>query len=87
MIICGCSNVRKQKEIRNVEHYITLDIYLDLGCLHKRKLTSPGPRYYVGIPDKGLNTYLTLRSRKKPKSKQKAKFSTTDVCLQSFFNT
>ena len=50
---CGRCNVRKHKEIKNGDQYITLDIYLELGCLNKRKATSSGPRDYVVISGKG----------------------------------
>ena len=36
---CGCCNVRRNKEIKNGEKYIALDIYLQLECLYKREVT------------------------------------------------
>ena len=84
MISCGHLNVRKHKEIKNGEQYIALDISSEIGCLDKRKFTSSGPRDYVGRPGERLTTSLTLRTRNSPKSEQKAKVVTNDVCLQSF---
>ena len=36
---CGCLNVRKHREIKNNEKYITLDIYLYFGIMDKMKTT------------------------------------------------
>ena len=36
----GRRNVRKSKEIKNSEKYITLDIYLGFGSMDKMKITS-----------------------------------------------
>ena len=42
----GRSNVRKHRDIKNVEKYITLDISLKFDSLEKTKITSPEPKYY-----------------------------------------
>ena len=36
---CGCCNVRRNKEIKNGEMHIALDIYLQLECLDNREVT------------------------------------------------
>ena len=43
---CGCFNVGKQKEIKDGEKYITLDISLNFGSLYKMKIISLEPKYY-----------------------------------------
>ena len=37
---CGCYNVKKHREIKNGEKYITLDISFKYGSLDKMKITS-----------------------------------------------
>ena len=37
---CGCSNVRKHKEIKGSDKYVTLDISLKFDSLEKMKTTS-----------------------------------------------
>ena len=61
-----------------------MEISLELGYLNKRKFTSSGPSNYVERSGKDLNTSLTLRTRNRPKSKQKEIFATTDVCIEIF---
>ena len=79
----GRCNVRKNMEINNGDQYIDLKIYLKLDCLYKRKFTSSGSRDYVGIPDKGLTTSLTLMT-KSPNNKQKWKTAINDTTHQDF---
>ena len=43
---CGCRNVRKHRDIKHGEKYITLDISLKFGSLDKMKITSSEPKYY-----------------------------------------
>ena len=57
---------------------------MELSFLERIKYTSSVPRDYVGRSSKGLKTYMSISTRNSPKSKQKANFATTDVCLQSF---
>ena len=37
---CGCRNIRKHKEIKGSDKYVTLDIPLKLDSLDKIKITS-----------------------------------------------
>ena len=37
---CGCHNVRKHKEIKGSDNYVTLDISLQFDNLEKMKITS-----------------------------------------------
>ena len=67
---CGRRNVRKYREIKNGEQYITLEISLKRDCLDKRKYTSSVSRDYVVISGKWVTTSLTL-STKRTNIKQK----------------
>ena len=80
---CGQINFRKQKEIKNDEQCIFLEISLEPGCLEKRKVTSSGPRGSVGRPGKGMTTSMTISTINRSKINQKANVATTDVYLQS----
>ena len=43
----GCYNVRKPREIKDGEKYITLEIPLKFGILYKMKITSSEPKDYL----------------------------------------
>ena len=47
MKICGRPNVRKHREIKDGENYITLDISLKFGSLEKMKITYSDPKDYL----------------------------------------
>ena len=81
---CGSHIVSKHKEINNGDQYIAMDIYLGTGCIYKKKITSSGPRDYVGRSGNIMNTSLTLRTINNPKSRQTPKVVTNDVCIQIF---
>ena len=70
---CGCRNVRKHREIKNGEKYITLEISLKFGSMDKIKVKSSEPKYYLVISRKGLIAYLGLKNHCKVKEKQKGK--------------
>ena len=38
---CGPHNVRKHREIKGSDKYVTLDIWLKFGSLDKMRITSP----------------------------------------------
>ena len=68
----GRSNVRKHREIKNGEKYITLDISLNFGILDNIKITSSETKDYWGESGKCLITSLglnTIRRSKKIKRK------------------
>ena len=67
---CGHHNVRKHRDIKNVEKYITLNIYLKFGSLYKMKITSSEPKDYLGILRKGLITSLGLKKILRSKMKK-----------------
>ena len=59
---CGCRNIRKHREIKYGEKYITLEISLDFGSLDKMKIPSSEPKQYLGRSGKGLITSLGLNT-------------------------
>ena len=80
---CGRQNVRKQREIKNDEKYIILDIYSNLDCMDKIKFTSLESKDYMGRQGKWLTTYLDLRTKISNK-KEKARFSIDNINNQDF---
>ena len=60
---CGRSNVRKHREIKVSDKYVTLDISLKFVILDKTKITSSDPKDNLGILGKGLITYLVLKAK------------------------
>ena len=56
----GCHNVRKHRDIKNAEKFITLDISLKFGSLEKMKIKSSEPKEYFGRSVKGLITSLGI---------------------------
>ena len=55
---CCCHNVRKHREIKNGEKYITLGISLKFGSMGKMQIKSLYPKDYFGISGKELITSL-----------------------------
>ena len=62
-------NVRKHRDIKDGEKYITLDIYLQCGSMDKMKITSSEPKEYLGRSGKELITSLGLNTIIRPKEK------------------
>ena len=79
---CGRRNVRKLREIKDGEKYITLYIYLDFGSLHKIKITSSETKEYLGILGKGLINSMGINAIRRPKKNKKAKYAITNVSLK-----
>ena len=64
---CGHRNVRKHKEIKDSDKYITLEISFKFVSLKKMRITSSEPKYYLRRSRKGLITSLVLKSKADPK--------------------
>ena len=79
---CGHCNVRKHRDIKNGEKYITLNIYLDFGSLNNMKITSSDPRDYFGGSGKGLITFPSLKTIRRSNKIKKARFDITNVSLK-----
>ena len=57
----GCRNVRKHREIKGSDKYVTLDILLKFGGLEKMIITSSEPKYNWVRSGKGFITSLGLK--------------------------
>ena len=71
---CGCRNVRKHREIKGSDKYITLDISLMFGSMENIRITSLDPKYNLGRSGKGLITSLGLKSKASPNKYKKDKY-------------
>ena len=51
---CGCHNIRKHKDIKGSDKYVTLDISFKFESLDKMKITSSESKDNLGRSGKGL---------------------------------
>ena len=59
---CDRRNVREHKDIKENEEYITLDISLKFVSMENMRITSLGPKDYLGRSGKGLITSTGLNT-------------------------
>ena len=83
---CGCCNVRKHREIKDGEKFITLEIYLKFGSMYKIKITSSEPKDYLGISGKWLIIYLGLNTIGSSNKNKKSRYSITNVSMKEIHN-
>ena len=72
---CGRRNVRKHREIKGSDKYVTLDISLKFDSLYKMKITSSESRFNLGRSGKGLITSLGLKAKTRPNKYKKARYT------------
>ena len=82
----GCCNVRKHREIKSGEKYITFDILLKFGSLDKMKITSSEPKDNLVRSGKGLITSLGLKTNVWSKKIKTARYSITNVSMKYLSN-
>ena len=63
---CVCRNVRKHREIKGRDKYVTLDISLKFDIMEKMKITSSDSKEKLEISGKGLITSLGFKSKLRP---------------------
>ena len=66
MKICGRHNVRKQREVRGSDKYVTLDISLKFDSLDKMKIKSPQSKEKLERSGKGLITSMGFKAKVRP---------------------
>ena len=82
MKICGRCNVRKHRDIKGSDKYVTLDISLKLGSLENMRIKSSEPKDNLVRQGKGLITSLGLKAKISPKKYKKARYSIVNVSLK-----
>ena len=60
---CGRQNIRKHKDIKGGENYVTLDISLKFDSLNKMKIISSESKEKLEISGKGLITSLDFKTK------------------------
>ena len=68
---CGCFNVRKHRDTKGSDKYVTLDISLKFDSLENMEITSSESGYNLGRSGKGLITSLGLKAKARPKQCQR----------------
>ena len=76
---CGHRNVRKHKEIRGSDKYVTLDISSKFDSLEKIKITSSESKGKLEISGKGLITSLAFKTKARPQKYKKARYAIGNV--------
>ena len=72
---CGCHNIRKHKEIKVSDKYVTLDISLKFYSLDKTKITSSESKEKLERSGKGLITFLGFKAKVRPQKYKKSRYS------------
>ena len=82
----GRRNVRKHREIKGSDKYVTLYISLKFGSMEKMRIPSSEPKYSLVRPGKVLITSLCLRSKSSPNKYKKARFAIIIVNIKDLLN-
>ena len=77
---CGRRNVRKHREIKGSDKYITLDISLKFGSLDKIMITSSEPKDDLVRSGKGLIAFLGLEAKARP-NKYKMQYMPSEMSV------
>ena len=82
----GRHNVRKNREIKCSDKYVTLDISLKFGSLDKMKIISSEKKDSLVISGKGLITSLGIEAKSRQKKYKKARYSIGNVSMKELSN-
>ena len=78
---CGCHNVRKQRDIKDIDKYIILSISLKFGSMNNTIITYPEPKDYLGRSGKRLITSMGLKTNVRPKENKNSRYAITNVSM------
>ena len=76
---CGRHNVRKHREIKGSDKYVTLDISLKCDSIDKVKTTSLESKEKFGRSGKGLISSLGLKAKVRPHKYKKSRYAIENV--------
>ena len=76
---CGRRNVRKHKEIRGSDKYVTLDISSKFDSLDKMKITSSESKGKLDRSGKELITSLCFKAKARPQKYKRARYAIGNV--------
>ena len=83
---CGRRNVRKHREIKGSDKYVTLDISLKFESLDKIRITYSESKDNCVRSGKGLIISLVIKSKARPKKYKKARYSIVNVSKKDLSN-
>ena len=78
----GRCSLRKHRDIKVSEKYVTLDILLKFGSLSNTRITSPDKKYNLGRSGKGLISSLGLNVTARPIKCKKERYSIIYVSIK-----
>ena len=81
---CGRCNVRKHKEIKGSDKYVTLDISLKFNSLDKMNITSSESKGKLEGSGKGLITSLGFKTKVRPQKYKRARYAIGNVSKKYF---
>ena len=76
---CGCRKVRKQKEIKGSDKYVTLEISSRFDSMDKMKTTSSESKGKLETPGKGLVTSLGFKTKVMPQKYKKERYAIGNI--------
>ena len=76
---CGSLNVRKYRDIKSVDKYVSLDIPLKFDSLDKMIITSSESKVKLRRSGKGLITFMSLKAKTRSKKYKKARYVIVNV--------
>ena len=76
---CDRRNVRKNRDIKGSDKYVTLDISLTFDNLDKMKITSSESKGKLEISGKGLITSLGFKAKVRLQKYKRARYSIRNV--------
>ena len=83
---CGHNNVRRHREIKGSDKYVTLEISLKFSSMDKMRITSSEPEDNLVILGKGLITSLCLNAIARAKKYKKARYAIGNVSKKDLSN-
>ena len=75
----GRPNVRKNRDIKGTDKYVTLEILLNFDSLDKIRITYSESKVNLGRSGKGLITSLVIKAKTRPKKYKKARHAIGNV--------
>ena len=83
---CGRRNIRKHRDIKVIDKYVTLDISLKFDSLEKMKITSSESKDNLGISGKGFITSLGIKAKVRSHKYKKARYAIGNVIKKYLSN-
>ena len=81
----GRCNVRKHKEIKGSDKYVTLDISSKFDSLDKMKITYSESKRKLERPEKGLITSLGFKTKARSQKYKKARYAIGNVSKKDLY--